>query len=89
VRCRPKLLALTLGPKKPWNLAQMTGCEGRGPSQGHRPTRPLDALAGTSTSSTAMGRGATVFDANGDGVLDVFVGASTSGIVYGYLGGGL
>jgi hypothetical protein len=36
-----------------------------------------------------MGRAATVFDADGDGAMDVFVGASGSGTVYGYLGGGL
>ena len=46
-------------------------------------------LAGPSTSTAAMGRSATVFDADGDGILDIFVGANTSGMVYGYLGGSL
>lgn len=38
-----------------------------------------------------MGRGisATVFDADGDGVLDVFIGARGLDMVFGYLGGGL
>ncbi|MCK6524668.1 hypothetical protein L6R49_24945 [Myxococcota bacterium] len=62
-----------------------------GPLSGALVATDADAvLAGPSTgSSAAMGRGATVFDADADGALDVFVGASGSATVYGYLGGGL
>jgi hypothetical protein len=62
-----------------------------GPVSGALVATDADALlAGPSTgSAAAMGRAATVFDADGDGAMDLFVGASSSGTVYGYLGGGL
>ena len=62
-----------------------------GPVSGAMVATDADALlAGpSSASSPAMGRAATVFDADGDGAEDLFVGASGAGTVYGYLGGGL
>jgi hypothetical protein len=61
-----------------------------GPVSGVRVVTDADAiLAGPSASGAEMGSAVTVFDADDDGVLDVFVGASGSGMVYGYLGGGL
>jgi hypothetical protein len=62
-----------------------------GPVSGALVSTDADALlAGPATgSSAAMGRAATVFDADGDGAMDLFVGASGAGRVYGYLGGGL
>ncbi|MBK9367820.1 MAG: FG-GAP repeat protein [Deltaproteobacteria bacterium] len=62
-----------------------------GPVSGALVATDADALlAGPATgSAAAMGRTATVFDADADGAMDLFVGASSSGTVYGYLGGGL
>ena len=62
-----------------------------GPVSGALVATDADALLGgpATGSAAAMGRAATVFDADNDGAMDVFVGASSSGTAYGYLGGGL
>lgn len=60
-----------------------------GPVVGDLVATDADAILVGPSSGTDWGMYTTVFDANGDGAMDIFVGARLASTVYGYLGGTL